>query len=388
MKQARHRAISAKTFYALDGMRGLAAIIIFFRHVNAHLPGYTASCSFLAVDFFFCLSGFVIAHAYEHRLSEGMSPVEFMKQRIIRLYPLALLALLIAGITSVLTPAGQDYHADLPAFAASMVLGMLFIPAPHAVTEIGRLWTLNPPGWSILCEITVNACFAFFFKGLTTRRLAAVAALGAAGIVVSAVVYHSLDLGYALSNLFGGMSRVFFAFPLGIIIYRNWRTAPQPSNLPVHFSVPALILIAALIAPVPPQWQIVYAVATIFAVVPALIAFAARIDVTGRFASAILLYLGSISYAVYILQDPIRRLTRTIVLTHFHADQKSFSVTTALIGLACFFLICAVVDCFYDRPVRQKLKRFFAGHSSTVTPPVAIPVAVVTGDTQAVKVHR
>ena len=75
-------------FVLLDGIRGLAAVAIAHRHAEVFF-GRPEASSYLAVDLFFALSGFVLAHAYGERLANGqMNPLNFMKARFLRLYPL------------------------------------------------------------------------------------------------------------------------------------------------------------------------------------------------------------------------------------------------------------------------------------------------------------
>jgi peptidoglycan/LPS O-acetylase OafA/YrhL len=82
-------------FATLDGLRGVAAIAVTSLHFRFELGKFLLPHSYLAVDFFFVLSGFVLAYAYEDRLSEGMKPIQFLRLRVIRLYPLYLIGTLI-----------------------------------------------------------------------------------------------------------------------------------------------------------------------------------------------------------------------------------------------------------------------------------------------------
>src|SRR3546814_17181341 len=80
-------------FEILDGLRGIAALAIVIFHfmewIYADFSENFIAHGFLAVDFFFCLSGFVIGYAYDNRM-EKMGILEFFKRRLIRLHPLVI----------------------------------------------------------------------------------------------------------------------------------------------------------------------------------------------------------------------------------------------------------------------------------------------------------
>ena len=83
-------------FTGLDGLRGLAALAVFGAHVPDPLLRDALPGCDLAVDLFFALSGFVLAHAYFERLRKGMGVGTFFKRRVIRLYPLYALGTIIS----------------------------------------------------------------------------------------------------------------------------------------------------------------------------------------------------------------------------------------------------------------------------------------------------
>src|SRR6476619_705398 len=83
-----------KHFEVLDGLRGVAALtVVIFHFMEWVFSDYSKNFighGFLAVDFFFCLSGFVIGYAYDNRIRK-MGVGEFFKSRLIRLHPLVVL---------------------------------------------------------------------------------------------------------------------------------------------------------------------------------------------------------------------------------------------------------------------------------------------------------
>jgi peptidoglycan/LPS O-acetylase OafA/YrhL len=81
------------SFKMLDGMRGVAAMGVVLYHLSQMLSLHLFRAGYLAVDIFFCLSGFVIAHAYERRLLGGLSPLRFAAIRFARFFPLIALGI-------------------------------------------------------------------------------------------------------------------------------------------------------------------------------------------------------------------------------------------------------------------------------------------------------
>ena len=77
-------------FLTLDALRGVGAIAVMAGHAGIVLGAYMPPFMYLAVDMFFVLSGFVLAHAYDRKFAEGLSVGAFLKARIARLYPIYL----------------------------------------------------------------------------------------------------------------------------------------------------------------------------------------------------------------------------------------------------------------------------------------------------------
>lgn len=95
--------MQAKHFMGLDGLRGVAALIVVIYHRRFWVAGFEDWHGYLAVDFFFLPSGFVISHAYGGRLASGqLSPDRFAVARVIRLYPLIVLGAVLGTVSFVI----------------------------------------------------------------------------------------------------------------------------------------------------------------------------------------------------------------------------------------------------------------------------------------------
>jgi peptidoglycan/LPS O-acetylase OafA/YrhL len=147
-----------RTFVTLDGLRGIAAIAVLFRHtVPNFMPTSPSASGYLAVDLFFVLSGFVIAYAYERALLNGMTIAQFMVKRVVRLYPLYIVAGLVSllFLTIRLFVKHQGMSEEIVYFA-----NLFYIPIPINLNTELHLYPLNDPAWSLGLEILINAVFA------------------------------------------------------------------------------------------------------------------------------------------------------------------------------------------------------------------------------------
>ena len=147
-------------FGALDGMRGVAAIMVVLLHIgNLGLGPFKPQFGYLAVDLFFALSGFVISYSYDPRLARGMTVGTFMLRRIIRLYPLYLIGSLVGFMTTPIIVNNPALVEGLgsPHFRAYLLitglLNVAFVPG-----ILPMLFPFNTPMWSLFFELWICIC--------------------------------------------------------------------------------------------------------------------------------------------------------------------------------------------------------------------------------------
>jgi peptidoglycan/LPS O-acetylase OafA/YrhL len=214
-------------FEILDGLRGVAALaIVIFHFMEWIFTDFSKNFighGFLAVDFFFCLSGFVIAYAYDNRIKE-MGVMEFFKSRLIRLHPMVFIGALIGLLAFLLDP----FSSHLGEYSIGKIIlifacSIFLIPLPVMSDRSFNLFGLNAPSWSLFWEYVANIFYAFILCRLSRRVLIALAII-AAGLLCS-VGFGAGNLlgGWAGSNFWHGGARVFYSFLAGLLIYRsNW----------------------------------------------------------------------------------------------------------------------------------------------------------------------
>lgn len=330
----------------LDGLRGLAALCVVADHIDAGFITAALPGRYLAVDFFFVLSGFVLSHVYGARLAAGMGVIDFMRVRLIRLYPLYLVGLLVGFSLSLVQVIRWGMH-PAETLALPFALNLFMLPSFSGLT-----FPFDPPAWSLFFELVVNVAFVALFLRLTPRVLWSIVAMGALGLAVSALYFDKLDGGWVPENFLLGFPRVFFGFFAGVLIHR----ASQRLRWPALPSWAAYVLLLALLA-VPAfganrAWT---DLAVIVIGCPALVAASIGASGAGALERAFG-WLGAMSYGVYILHVPI--------IAWLSAALRVLAPTLEVAGLAFFALVAALalaaaalLDRLYDRPVRAWLTR-------------------------------
>ena len=373
----------------LDALRGVAALIVLFYHCYecfgyeiADGTGiFTQVCDhgYLAVDFFFLLSGFVIGYAYDDRWRAsiqhtGMNTWTFFKRRLIRLHPMVIAGAVI-GLACFLLDGGTDWNGN-PASAENLtlvfVMTMLMLPVyPGWSADVRgntEMFPLNGPSWSLFFEYIGNILYALLLRRLSLKALAAVVVIS--GTTLGWLVLDSGYLGYGWSfvdyGFWTGLLRMLFPYAFGMLLARLFmpqmeKTKESSSRFLWTFVICAAVLLILLPMPFigdPTQpWQNGLYIMLLLLVVFPLIVWQAAKAGTGnnRFCN----FLGDLSYPLYIVHYPLMymfyRYHGFPNVTCTMADVWPMAVATFFgsIALAVIFLYA------YDKPVRRWLSKKF-----------------------------
>lgn len=350
----------SKKFAVLDGMRGLAALLVLTRHTEAYwaAPWLSLNHSYLAVDLFFVLSGFVISHAYAQQLQEGrLSAGRFMLIRWIRLWPLHALG---AALGAALVVTNEVYAPG--AWVLPLVLMLLFLPSRMPEAGDG-LFELNPPGWSLFYEMAVNLLYALTHRWLTHRVLVVVLAVSGAGVVATGLYNGSLDIGFTWSmrSLGAGTLRAVFGIFLGIGLHRLYlarQRRPQrvgPGPWALCAAVTALLMVPRI-----EGLGSAVDLLAVFVVFPVCVYLGARASV-GASSMKFLALLGLLSYPVYVLHMPLGDLLEGALAAPLapYAPLAGVLFAAGLVGLAW------ALDRWFDQPLRRFLTRVTAARKAS-----------------------
>ena len=179
----------------LDGLRGVAAIMVVWFHLfeayaTSHLD-QRINHGYLAVDFFFILSGFVIGYAYDDRWKKKMSVKDFLKRRLIRLHPMVVMGAVIGAVMFYFQGCSVwgVSAVSLSMLLTATLLNALLIPATPGseIRGLGEMYPLNGPSWSLFFEYIGNVLYALFIRKLPTRALSVLVLLAGCGLAAFAV---------------------------------------------------------------------------------------------------------------------------------------------------------------------------------------------------------
>lgn len=369
----------------LDGLRGVAALMVIWYHIfegyafaevsNSAGSGMieTFNHGYLAVDFFFILSGFVIGYAYDDRWGKSMTMKNFFKRRLIRLHPMVIMGAVLGAVTFCLQGCVQwdGTHIAISMVMLSLLCTIFFIPAiPGVGYEVrgnGEMFPLNGPCWSLFFEYIGNILYALFIRRLSNKALTVLVVLLGIALASFAIFnvsgYGSIGVGWTLDsvNFLGGSLRMLFPFSLGMLLSRNFK----PVKIKGAFWICTLILIVLFSVPyLEGTEQLcangVYEAFCVIIVFPILVWLGASGTTTDKKSTAICKFLGDISYPVYVIHYPIMYLFYAWLI------KKELYTLGDTWQVALFVYVLSVVLAYlclklYDEPVRKYLaKRFLS----------------------------
>ncbi|MBE6301888.1 MAG: acyltransferase [Parabacteroides distasonis] len=377
-----HFADTKPHYELLDGLRGVAALLVLIYHIhegfafaeatNGDGSGLitTLNHGHIAVDFFFILSGFVISYAYDDRWKK-MSLGNFFKRRLIRLHPMLIMGAII-GTISFLIGGCQQWNGTITPIGwviTALLLTMCMIPAiPGVAYEVrgnGEMFPLNGPGWSLFFEYIGNILYALFIRRLSTKALAAVTVgLGVIHtwfFVWNISGYDSVGVGWTIDeiNFWGGLVRMLFPFSIGMLLARTFK----PRQIKGAFWICSALLLASFAVPyISPIGNLsinsLYEVICIALIFPFIVWLGACGYSSDRYTSNINKFLGDLSYPLYIVHYPIMYLFYAWLI---EKRAYTWGETWEIASVVILSSIALAYIClkFYDEPIRKWLAHKF-----------------------------
>lgn len=374
---------SKPRYEILDGLRGVAALLVVIYHLFETYysggPAQPVNHGYLAVDFFFVLSGFVIGYAYDDRWHK-MTTWQFFKRRLVRLHPMVIFGTLFGAILF--------YFGDCPDFPLIketspwmvllvMLIGFTMIPMGKGldIRGWGETNPLNGPAWSLQWEYIANILYAFVFRHLGKVALAVcVAVFGVMTTMLCLNVdpfgllearnwaSYTVIGGWSLTpdQLTVGVTRLLYPFFCGLLLSRmGWIL-----KLKNAFGWCSLLVIVLLGMP----WVGIgtegadrltnglYEMVCILIAFPLIVSIGAGSSLKDGKSAAINKFFGDISYPLYITHYPLIYMQMSWARSHADAPLAQH----VFVAVGVFALAIAVAYSafrLYDLPVREWLRK-------------------------------
>ena len=362
----------------LDGLRGVAALLVVFYHIFEGLSFAeggtlitTINHGYLAVDFFFILSGFVIGYAYDDRLGKTMTLGNFFKRRLIRLHPMIIMGAVLGVIFYCLQGCVKwdGTHVATSMIMLALLCALFFIPAtPGAGYDIrgnGEMFPLNGPSWSLFFEYIGNILYAVFIHRLSNKALTALVFLLGIGLAWFALFdvagYGMIGVGWTLDgvNFLGGSLRMLFPFSLGMLLSRNFK----PVKVRGAFWIYSIVLLILFCVPYiegnsPICWNGLFEAICILFIFPVLVWIGASGKTTDKHSTQICKFSGDISFPLYAVHYPVMYLFYAWLIDNKYYTFGEVWPVALIVYIGSILLAYLCLKC-YDEPVRKWLSRKF-----------------------------
>ena len=374
---------SKQRYEILDGLRGVAAIIvIIFHFFELYSFGNPAkqivNHGYLAVDFFYVLSGFVIGYAYDDRW-DRMSYWDFYKRRLIRLHPMVIAGSLLGlcyyffgeGATCPNIESVKPYY-----FFLTIIMNIFMIPTPNEmdIRGWGETNSFNGPNWTLSYEYLINILYSLVLRRLHTIIIGILCLLSSLLVLNLTLNFDIFNVmqdresakytvigGWSLTSceLCVGFTRLFYPFFAGYLVYRlNFKI-----RIPYSFIICSLLLIFFLCfirvgGDDYPILNGIYEAFVIIVIFPLIIMIGAGDNTKNEIIIKISKFIGELSYPIYITHYPI--IYANAAWTDYHMNDSLFNKIMLSIGsfVIMVFNAYALVE-LYDKPVRKWLSDRF-----------------------------
>lgn len=374
---------SKPRYEILDGLRGVAAVLVVVYHLLEtyyhSAPDQPVNHGYLAVDFFFVLSGFVIGYAYDDRW-DRMSTWNFFKRRLVRLHPMAIFGTLLGALLfyfaeSTDFPLIKDTSPLLLLFV--MLWGFTMIPMGTGLDIRGWSETnpLDGPAWSLQWEYVANILYAFFIRRLGKVALAVCVVFFAS---LTLILCLNIDVtgflaaresasytvvgGWSLtpSQLQVGFTRLMYPFFCGLLLSRmGWLIKVRGGFWWCSLFIVVVLAMPwmGLTAEGDGRWTNgLYEAVCILVAFPLIVSIGAGSSVVGGKTTAINKFLGDISYPLYITHYPLIYMHIAWVGKHSDAPLEQHIFLSVCIFILTLFVAYGAYK-LYDLPVREWLRR-------------------------------
>lgn len=327
----------------LDGIRGIAAIFVLTRHTG-YFWNFSLYRSYLAVDLFFILSGFVIANSYDEKIrTKSISIVDFFIIRIVRLYPIFILSCGFCILTLIWKIIFKNNFSNINEILSIIILSIFLFPSK--MTGDNSLFPINGPYWSLFFEIISNIIYAAIRPFLNSFLLATIVMLFGTIVSIGAVNNGNLDIGFGwgiTSNIMG-FSRSMFGIFFGLMLHRHMDFfSKYLKKISPWFSILSIVLI--LTSPNVKHFNSIIDIISVIIIFPICVLLSAK-SLKSKIDNVFVL-LGSASYPIYVLHKPFGEIVN-------HFLKENYTPFIGIIFTIMLIIFSVFIEKFYDIPLRR-----------------------------------
>lgn len=368
---------SKPRYEILDGLRGVAALGVVMYHMMECYPHeinrWVMPHGFMSVDFFFALSGLVLGYAYDDRWDK-MTIWGFFKRRLTRLQPMAVMGVLV-GVCFFYYSGGQTFNMVDSApwymllLEALLLVCMIPLPRSMDIRGWGELTSINGPIWTLIYEYVANILYALFLRrtgkvllGIIVAFCALMSAdlclqLNLWGNLVDDNFQYTINGGFFCDaeHFYRAMVRLMFPFTMGLLLSRIGRYISVRGG----FVVASLLILAMVSTPMlndlDPLYEGIFELCSIYFLFPLILSIGAGSRLRGKRTSKICIFLGEISFPLYITHYPMLYMHMSWAENHMDSPVSTHVFVGIVTALMAVGLAWASLK-LYDEPVRKWLK--------------------------------
>lgn len=360
----------------LDGLRGVAALLVICYHI---FEGFATSPldqhfnhGYMAVDFFFILSGFVIGYAYDDRWKTTLTLKGFFKRRLVRLHPMVIMGALLGAVSYCIQGSVKWDGTQVPftMVLIALLLNLFLFPVvPGTGADVrgnNEMYPLNGPSWSLFFEYIGNILYALFIRKFSTRALTVLVIAAAVGLASFGIFnlsgYGHLGVGWSMIdyNILGGFLRLMFSFSVGLLMSRIFKPAKVKGAFWICSAVLAVLFTVPHLGGADRLWiNGLYESVCAIVIFPALVWLGASGKTTDKVTSTVCKFLGDISYPLYVVHYPLMYLFYWWLWSGEEKIPFSQAWPVAIVVIIASIILAYLCLRFYDIPLRKWLASKF-----------------------------
>jgi peptidoglycan/LPS O-acetylase OafA/YrhL len=309
----------------LESLRGIACVLVVIYHYKICDFFYLPETVWICMEFFFVLSGFVIALNYQERILDFKSFISFKKKRFLRLYPLHLLTLLLMAFFYFKTTNEFNFY--------NFLINLLFLQ-----NLILDNLTFNGPSWSVSSEFYVYIVFGITSLILQNKKkkFLFISSLFIIASFVYLIIQDSFETQF-------GFARVIYSFFLGVMIYNitQYENIKIP-NYVSYFSIFLIIFCIIYFEMIDENINFNIFMPILFFVYITSLVCGEKSKMKEFLNNRMLVSLGTWSYGIYLLHIPVSYYGSIFLKNINFYENTNIKLSTLNDLTAVFFLLMTI----------------------------------------------